>query len=120
MNLAKLQQFISNQRKNDEIDVTYIVHKDDVYNDRNDIREVKACMGETKTFGIVEGASCVVDRCVDFIIRAEYLSDKPKAGQLIIAEGRTYEVASWDGDGCWRWSGNPGIAYRIHTQIIEG
>lgn len=54
----------------------------------------------------------------DFLIGASVLGFEPKAGDLIVVNGRFYEVMNVAGQGCWRWTGPNHNTYRIHTRDI--
>lgn len=54
----------------------------------------------------------------DFLILADELGLEPRAGDVIVAEGRRYEVMDLDEEGCWRWSDPYRQTYRIHTKDI--
>ncbi len=55
---------------------------------------------------------------VDFLIMADELNLKPESGDLIISDGRKYEVMNLGTEGCWRWSDPNLITFRIHTKDI--
>jgi hypothetical protein len=52
----------------------------------------------------------------DFLALAVDLGFEPKAGDVIIADGRRYEVMDLGPDGCWQWTGSHMTTYRIHTK----
>ena len=54
----------------------------------------------------------------DFLILADALGFEPEAGDVIVADGRRFEVMNLGGDGCWRWSDPYRQTYRIHTKDI--
>jgi hypothetical protein len=69
-------------------------------------------------YGLRVGATML-----DFLISAADLSSafgRPQSGDQIMADGRVYEVLDLAGQGCWRWSGVPGITMRIHTKEVAG
>jgi hypothetical protein len=52
----------------------------------------------------------------DFIVSADDLGCEPRRGDTIIFNNRMYEVLAPNNEPCWRWSGNDGKTYRIHTK----
>jgi len=54
----------------------------------------------------------------DFLILADALGFDPEPGDVIVANGRRYEVMNLGGEGCWRWSDPYRQTYRIHTKDI--
>ena len=52
----------------------------------------------------------------DFIVSADDLVGEPRRGDMIIFNNRQYEVLAPNNEPCWRWSGNDGKTYRIHTK----
>jgi len=83
-----------------------------------DTYTVNATFGKTDyevedEYGMRVGAAVV-----DFLILTENLPFEPKAGDRIIADGRTYEVMPLAGQGPWRWSDPYRQTYRIHTKDI--
>ena len=54
----------------------------------------------------------------DFLILADALGFDPEPGDVIVANGRRYEVMNLGGEGCWRWSDAYRQTYRIHTKDI--
>ena len=52
----------------------------------------------------------------DFLIDAETLGFEPDVGDLIVINGRLFEVMNLSGQGCWRWTGPNRKTYRIHTK----
>ena len=57
----------------------------------------------------------IVTRTVDFIIDRNELEQEPVRGDLILRNGRLYEVYGPDNEPCWRFSGGNHNTYRIHT-----
>ena len=53
---------------------------------------------------------------IDFLITSEVLGFDPQAGDVIVADGRRYEVMDLAGQGAWRWSDPYSTTYRIHTK----
>ncbi len=54
----------------------------------------------------------------DFLVLADELAFEPKPGDVIVADGRLYEVLDLAGERCWRWSDPYRQTYRIHTKDI--
>ena len=54
----------------------------------------------------------------DFLVLAADLGFEPKIGDVIVADGRKYEVLNIGGERCWRWSDPYRQTYRIHTKDI--
>lgn len=54
----------------------------------------------------------------DFLIDAQTLGFEPDVGDLIVINGRLFEVMNLSGQGCWRWTGPNRKTYRIHTKDI--
>jgi len=52
----------------------------------------------------------------DFLIDATTLGFEPAVGDLIVINGRQFEVMNLSGQGCWRWTGPNRKTYRIHTK----
>lgn len=78
--------------------------------------EVSATYGET-TYEVADQAGALVEAHVmDFLITATDLAAEPEPGDVIVAEGRTFEVMPLAGDGAWRFSDRYRTVYRIHTR----
>lgn len=54
----------------------------------------------------------------DFLIDAQTLGFEPDVGDIIVINGRLFEVMNLSGQGCWRWTGPNRKTYRIHTKDI--
>ncbi len=54
----------------------------------------------------------------DFIVQASDLPEEPQRGDVITCNGKQYEVLAPNNEPCWRWSGNDGKTYRIHSKYI--
>lgn len=68
-------------------------------------------------YGLRVGATML-----DFLISAADLRSafgQPQSGDRIVAEGRVHEVLDLAGQGCWRWSGAPGMTMRIHVKQVD-
>lgn len=52
----------------------------------------------------------------DFLVLAVDLGLEPRPGDVIVADGRQYEVLSLGPERCWRWSDPYRQTYRIHTK----
>ncbi len=54
----------------------------------------------------------------DFLILADDLGLVPAEGDVIVANGRKYEVMNLAGSGCWEWSDSYNVTRRIHTRDV--
>ena len=54
----------------------------------------------------------------DFIISADDVDFTPVRGDVIVYNGKRYEVLAPNGEPVWRWSGNGNCSRRIHTKEI--
>lgn len=54
----------------------------------------------------------------DFLIDAQMLGMTPQAGDVMVVNGKQFEVMALSGQGCWRWTGPNQKTYRIHTKEI--
>ena len=54
----------------------------------------------------------------DFLILRTDLEFDPAAGDVIIWQGRCYEVVTLGDQRCWGWSDSLHTTYRIHTKDI--
>ena len=80
--------------------------------------DVNATFGKTN-YEIADGYGAMVGTSViDFLILAEELQFEPDAGDVIVANGRKYEVMNLVGESCWRWSDPYRMTMRIHTKDI--
>ena len=68
--------------------------------------------------GVTESGLTINSQVWDFLILAEELGFDPEPGDVIVANGRRYEVMNLSGEGCWRWSDPYRQTYRIHTKDI--
>jgi len=78
--------------------------------------EIAATYGRTDyevqdDYGLTVGATSM-----DFLIPAEVLELVPKPGDVIVADGRRYEVMDLGSENCWRWSDPYRTTLRIHTK----
>ncbi len=79
---------------------------------------VNATFGKTDV-ELDDGAGMTIGSHVtDFLILADSIGLEPEAADVIVADGRKYEVVELAGDGCWRWSDPYRTTYRIHTRDI--
>ena len=80
---------------------------------------VQAAFGKT-TIQIGESDGFKVQSFVwDFLIGADSLGFLPDVGDVIVADGQSYEVMKLPGDGCWRFTSLTRKVYRIHTREIQ-
>jgi len=54
----------------------------------------------------------------DFLIEAQTLGFEADVGDIIVINGRLFEVMNLSGQGSWRWTGPNQKTYRIHTKGI--
>lgn len=78
---------------------------------------VNATYGATSVEVADETGMVVTSKAWDFLIQASELDFYPEPGDVIIADGRQYEVLNLNGE-CWRWSDPYRTAYRIHTKDV--
>jgi len=90
------------------------------YRRGTETRTVAAVLGKTDVE--VEDASGLRVGSVvwDFLIAAAVLGFEPAVGDVMVVNGKQYEVRNLSGQGCWRWTGPNQKTYRIHTQQIAG
>ena len=81
-------------------------------------RIVNATVGKTSFEVVDESGFTIETDARDFLIPASELGMTPKIDDLIISDGRKYQVANFGADGCWRWSDDYHLTYRIHTKDI--
>lgn len=80
--------------------------------------EVQATFGKT-SYEVADGYGATIKtHVIDFLILAEELQFEPEAGDIIVANGRKYEVMNLIGESCWRWSDPYRMTLRIHTKDI--
>lgn len=89
--------------------VTYLREADSV--------TVNATYGNTRVDIIDESGMTITAKVFDFLIQANELSFDPEPGDVIVADGRRYEILNLSGE-CWRWSDPYRTTYRIHTKEI--
>ena len=79
---------------------------------------VNAVHGKTDVEIADESGLTIQGAAKDFLILASQLPYEPEPGDVIVADGRQYEVMPLAGDSCWRWSDPYRKTYRIHTKDI--
>jgi hypothetical protein len=79
---------------------------------------VNATFGKTDVEVADESGLTIGSFIWDFLVLAADLGFEPKAGDVIVADARQYEVLSIGGERCWRWSDPYRQTYRIHTKDI--
>ena len=83
-----------------------------------DAKSVHATYGRT-VFEVADESGLTIGSHVwDFLILADALELEPEPSDVIVADGRRFEVMNLGGDGCWRWSDPYRHTYRIHTKDI--
>ena len=85
--------------------------------------DVAATVGTYQYEVAAESGALMTAHVSDFIVTAADLliGDaviEPMIGDRMVVDGRTHEVLDLVPGECWRWSGPPGTAYRIHTKEI--
>jgi len=79
---------------------------------------VAATFGKTDIELADESGLTIASFVWDFLINADALGFEPEAGDVIVANGRQYEVMNLAGDGSWRFSDPYRTTLRIHTKDI--
>ncbi len=80
--------------------------------------EVQATFGKTDYEVADDYGATIRTHVIDFLILTDELGHEPKAGDVIVADGRKYEVMNLAGEGPWRWSDPYRTTLRIHTKDI--
>jgi hypothetical protein len=90
------------------------------YRRNGDVHPVQATFGRTAYEVADESGLTVGSHVWDFLILAAALPGvEPEPGDLIVANGRRYEVMALGEDTKgWRWSDPYRTTYRIHTRDI--
>jgi len=83
-----------------------------------DVVVVKATKGKTDYEVADEYGATIGSHVVDFLIVADELNLKPEPGDVIVSDGRQYEVMNLGAEGCWRWSDPNLNTMRIHTKEV--
>jgi hypothetical protein len=83
-----------------------------------DAYTVSATYGKTDYDVADESGLTIGSHVWDFLIQANELGLEPEPGDVIVTNGRKYEVMNLGGEGCWRWSDPYRQTYRIHTKDI--
>lgn len=78
--------------------------------------EVKATFGKTDYEVADDYGARIRTHVIDFLILADELGFEPQASDVIVADGRKYEVMDLAGEGAWRWSDPYRTTFRIHTK----
>lgn len=79
---------------------------------------VDAVFGKTD-FEVEDSTGISVSSFVwDFLIDAQTLGFDPEVGDIIVVNGRLFQVMNLSGQGSWRWTGPNRKTYRIHTKDI--
>lgn len=81
-------------------------------------KSVNATIGKTDYDITSESGLTIKAQTVDYLIQAEELALEPEAGDVIVSDGRRFEVMNLAGEGCWRWCDPYRQTYRIHTKEI--
>ncbi len=79
---------------------------------------VSATYGKTDVQVADESGLTIGSFVWDFLVLAADLGFEPKAGDVIAADNRLYEVLDLAGERCWRYSDPYRQTYRIHTKDI--
>ena len=81
--------------------------------------EVQATFGKTDYEVANDYGATIRTQVIDFLILADELPGvgfEPQASDVIVADGRKYEVMDLAGQGAWRWSDPYRTTFRIHTK----
>jgi hypothetical protein len=54
----------------------------------------------------------------DFLMDADALGMTPEVGDIVVVDGKQFEVMNLSGQGCWRWTGPNQKTVRVHTKEI--
>ncbi len=79
---------------------------------------VQATYGKTDYTIANDAGGRIGSHVTDFLIGADELGFTPKVGDVIVADGSSFEVMNFGDDGCWRWSDPYHITMRIHTREV--
>jgi hypothetical protein len=79
---------------------------------------VNATFGRTSYEVEDDYVATIQAHVVDFLILGESLPLEPEPADVIVADGRKYEVMNLGGEGCWRWSDPYRTTMRIHTKDV--
>jgi hypothetical protein len=60
----------------------------------------------------------VITHGKDFIIKANAISVVPSLGDIILCNGKRYEVLAPNDEPVWRYSGSNEDSFRIHTKEV--
>ena len=80
--------------------------------------EMRATFGKTDYEIADDYGATIRTHVIDFLILADELGHEPQASDVIVADGRKYEVMDLAGEGAWRWSDPYRTTFRIHTKDI--
>ena len=83
-------------------------------------KEIRAIAGKTVFRSTNEYGNWVRTETRDFIIRADQLDAPPERGDVIVFDGREFEVLAPNDEPVWRWSDPYHTAYRVHTKNTGG
>jgi len=78
--------------------------------------EMRATFGKTDYEVADDYGATIRTHVIDFLILADELGFEPQASDVIVADGRKYEVMDLAGEGAWRWSDPYRTTFRIHTK----
>ncbi len=77
--------------------------------------------GRTQIETVDDAGAMVVGYTHDWMVSASELTATPEPGDRLTwttsGTTYTYEVSPLTDGRCWRWSGPPGVEYRIHTKM---
>lgn len=95
------------------VKVDYIPHNGDV-----SFKGISATLGRT-LFKSNNGYGVdVITHGKDFIIKANAISVVPSLGDIILCNGKRYEVLAPNDEPVWRYSGSNEESLRIHTKEV--
>lgn len=91
-----------------------------LYSRGEEHKAIKAIVGHTLLKVTNEYGDTLRTSSRDYIVPTTEMDLEPRPGDVIIEEGREYEVLAIKGECCWKWSDPQHTARRIHTKLIGG
>lgn len=110
--MEQAAQWLDSQRRNTlSVPAIYICRDGESFN-------ICATQGRTLFRAENEYGMTIRTESRDFIVSRSELPIDPVQGDLILYDGRKYEVLAPNGEPVWRWSGSQHLVRRIHTKEI--
>ena len=110
--MEQAAQWLDSQRRNAlSVSATYVCRDGGSFN-------ITPTLGRTLFRAENEYGITVRTESRDFIVSLSELPVDPVRGDLILYDGRKYEVLAPNGEPVWRWSGSQHLVRRIHTKEI--